>query len=480
MTKMLHQLRLFFKQFDTLSSRLSAAIVLVCAVFFTLMVWAINAELTNESDEETLDLLTSKLAIIPQLGKADLNDIEFQELLQTLFISDENQWTTLSSQPLATNEISTVSSGQNTLKHLLGPSYSDTLIQQTIADTRWKSWRSSLDLKTPSDLKEEDEDIWRPSMAISMYLHDRNRWLNIGTGRHDKNLADELGSLTILVGCFMLACIACVVLIVNRATRPLVSLTRAAKKFGSEGEFEAIPIVGTRELRDTIDTYNTMGQSLSNSYKERMHFLSAVSHDLRSPLTSVRLQAEFINEPEVKTAIINGVSEIEHMTDALLQYVKSGEEPQQRVSIDLETLLSQLVQTYRDQGEALSLTTSQSCTVYASQMELNRLFRNIIDNALNYGQRARITLKISDTKANITVDDDGPGFGPGDRHRLFLPFQRAHDGQTPRNKGGIGLGLAVAKQICNALDGEIRLRDREERGKIRGASVTIELPLRQE
>ena len=168
------------------------------------------------------------------------------------------------------------------------------------------------------------------------------------------------------------------------------------------------------------------------------------------------------------------------MTDALLQYVKSGEEPQQRISINLEALLSQLVQTYRDQGETLSLTTSQSCTVYASQMELNRLFRNIIDNALNYGQRARITLKISDAKAIIIVDDDGPGFGPGDRQRLFLPFQRAHDGQTPRNKGGIGLGLAVAKQICNTLDGEIMLQNREERGKIPGASVTIELPLRQE
>lgn len=476
MNKMLHHLRLFFTQLDTLSTRLSAAIVFVCVVSFTLMAWIVSAELTDDGDKEALDQLASKLALIPQLNKADFSDEQLQELLQTLFIPDENNWSLLSTHPLASNEAGSASSPQNKLKRLLGPDFNHKLIQQTTTDTHWKSWRSLTDLETPSDFKRE-EDIWQPSAVTSVYLQDRDRWLNIGMGRRDNNLVDELGYLTVLIGLFMLVCIACVVLVVHLTTRPLASLTRAAQKFGYEGEFKPVPIVGTREIRDTIGTYNTMGQSLSNSYKERLHFLSAVSHDLRSPLTGVRLQAEFIDQSEVKTAIINGVSEMEHMTDALLQYVKSGEEPQQRVSIDLEALLNQLVQAYREQGEDLALSESQSCFVYASKMELNRLCRNIIDNALNYGLCARITLKVSDANAIVTVDDDGPGFEPGDYHRLFLPFQRANDSQTARNKGGIGLGLAVAKQVCNTLQGEITLKNRMQENKIFGASVTIQLPL---
>lgn len=479
MTKVLHRLRLYFTQLDTLSIRLSAAIIFVCVVSFTLMAWSIRAELANDGDEETLEQLVSKLAMIPQLNKAGFSDEQLQELLQTLFIPHENHWSLLSKHPLASNETGATSNTQHKLKRLLEPDFSYTFIYQTTTDTHWKSWRSSLDRETPSD-PEREEDIWQPSAASSVYLPDRDRWLNIGMGRRDNSLADELGYLTYVIGLFMLVCIACIVLVVHRTTRPLAGLTHAARRFGDEGEFKAVPIVGTREIRETIGTFNTMGQSLSNSYKERLQFLSAVSHDLRSPLTGVRLQAEFIDTLEVKTAIINGVSEMEQLTDALLQYVKSGEEPQQGVSIDLEALLNQLTQAYRDQREDLSLSSSQPCIVYASKLELNRLCRNIIENALNYGQRARITLKVCDAKAIVTVDDDGPGFELADQHRLFLPFQRANSSQVARNKGGIGLGLAVAKQICNALQGEITLNNREENGKIFGASVTIQLPLRLE
>lgn len=478
-TNMLHHLRLMLTQLDTLSTRLSAAIVFLCAVAFTLMAWVISSELDGDGDKETLDQLASNLTLIPQLNKADFSDEQLQELIKTLFMPDENQWSLLSTHPLASYETSSSSSTENTLKRLLGPDFSHKLIQQTITDTHWRSWRSLTDLKPPTDFNGED-DIWQPIAATSVYLQERDRWLNIGIGRPDYNLADELSYLTVLLGSFILACIACVVLVVHRTTRPLASLTRAAQKFGSEGEFKPVPIVGTREIRDTIKTYNTMGQSLSNSYKERLHFLSAVSHDLRSPLTGIRLQAEFIDQYEVKKAIINGVSEMEQMTDALLQYVKSGEETQPRVSINLEALLCQLAQAYRKQGEDVVLTSSETCVVYASNMELNRLYRNVIDNALNYGQRARITLKVSDENATVTVDDDGPGFEPGDQHRLFLPFQRAIESQTPRNKGGIGLGLAVAKQVCNTLQGEIVLKNRAHENNILGASVIIQLPLSPE
>ncbi len=478
MTKLFYHSRLFFVQLDTLSTRLSAAIVFVCFLSFTLMAWSISAELANDSEEETVEQLARELSIIPQLNQPGLSNNQLQELLQTLFTVNESYWWLLSTYPLASNEISSASSEQNKLKQLLGPNFRYKLIQQTTSDATWHNWLGTLDLSA-SDLNNE-YDIWQPSVAISVYLPDRDRWLNIGMGQRDSVLADELGNLTYVIGLFMLACIACIVLVVHRTTRPLATLTDAARNFSDEGEFKAVPIVGTREIRDTIGTFNTIGHSLSNSYKDRLRFLSAVSHDLRSPLTGMRLQAEFIHEPEVKAAIINGVSEMEQLTDALLQYVKNGEEPQQRVSIDLEALLNQLTKAYRDQGEDLSFRSSQPCVVYASQMELNRLCRNIIENALNYGQRARITLKVSGAKAIVTVDDDGPGFEPADQYRLFLPFQRANSSLAARNKGGIGLGLAVAKQICNALQGEIALNNREENGKILGASVTVQLPLRLE
>lgn len=476
MNNVFHRLLKFFTQLDTFSTRLSTAIVFVCVVFFTLMAWVISTELADDVEEEILDQLEDKLALIPQIDKADFSDEQLQDILQTFFASSEDDyWALLSTHPLASNDNNSVSSEQNKLKRLLGPDF--IYLRNHTTDAHWKRWRSSLDLQAPTDPKREVEDIWQPSTATSVYFHNRDRWLNVGMGRHGSNLVNELGYLTFLIGFFMLACIACVVLVVHHTTRPLARLTRAAQQFGYDREFKPVPIVGTREIRDTIGTYNTMGQSLSNSYSERLRFLSAVSHDLRSPLTGVRLQAEFIDQSEVKTAIINGLSEMEHMTDALLQYVKSGEESQQRMSIDLTALLNQLVQTYREQGEDISFTANDSCHVYADKMELNRLCRNIIDNALNYGQRARITLKASDAKAIISIDDDGPGFEPGDHHRLFLPFQRANDSQSARNKGGIGLGLAVAEQICNALQGEITLKNRMQGTKILGASVIIQLPL---
>lgn len=199
--------------------------------------------------------------------------------------------------------------------------------------------------------------------------------------------------------------------------------------------------------------------------------LAAVSHDLRTPITRMRLRAGFLTDLEMQTSIDRDLSEMEAMIEATLAYL-SGEQVIERPRpIDLPALLTTLIDAETDMGRAASYEGPAHLTVTARPLALKRAFANLIANAVVYGGRARVRLHLTDRRIFFNVEDDGPGISNEDIKRVFDPFVRLENSRN-RHSGGVGLGLTIARQAVTAMGGSLVLENRPGGG----LTARVELP----
>lgn len=307
------------------------------------------------------------------------------------------------------------------------------------------------------------------NLAISIPLADGS-WLNVATSYRPPPQA--IVPLLVQLGLMALAVIGIVAFAARRIAKPLRELTGAAEKLGRGETIPALKVAGPREVQSVTEAFNAMQDRLTRFVNDRTRMLAAISHDLRTPITSLRIRAEFVEDDENRDKIIETLDEMAAMTEATLAFAKDEAKTEAARAIDLGGLLDSLAGDQQDMGHAVSAETDVRVVLTCRPMALKRALRNLIDNAVRYGGGAKMTLRLEDGMAVIAVRDNGPGI-PGDRLKdVFEPFVRLEESRNEET-GGIGLGLAICRSIIHAHGGTIALSNRHEGG----LEAEIRLPL---
>ncbi|MEH0073909.1 ATP-binding protein [Pannonibacter sp. Pt2] len=312
------------------------------------------------------------------------------------------------------------------------------------------------------------------AIEFSVPLSD-GQWLNVLTS-HRPPPPGAFYTLVLQMGLMALAIIAIVAFTIRQISRPLRQLADAADRLGRGEDVPPVPEAGPRELRSTISAFNAMQDRLSRFVADRTRMLAAISHDLRTPITSLRLRAEFIDDDENREKMISTLDEMAAMTEATLAFARDEAVSEPREAVDLTAVLESLAGDQSDMGHDVRLvetgTDAAPVTLPCRPMALKRALRNLIENAVRYGGAARISVETGQREVIIRVDDDGPGIPEERMGDVFEPFVRLETSRSGET-GGIGLGLAIARSLIHAHGGTITLANRPEGG----LTATVTLPL---
>jgi|GEM_PF-919308 len=326
--------------------------------------------------------------------------------------------------------------------------------------------------RPPSPNVDARPDRFRTNRVIAITIplsarNDQQEWLNVVTSgaAARSGRVDSKPFLTILA--LSVFCVLGVgIMFARRLTKPLKELSKAAQAAGRGDRTARASEQGAMEMRDAAHAFNAMQAEISQFDAERMRMLAAVGHDLRTPMTSLRIRAEMIDDDDQREAMVRTLDEMTVMANGLISYVKEGQDAEQMKSLEIGDLLKQLC---TDRGVKYAGTTG--IQVMGRPVGIRRAIGNIIDNAIRYGDTATVTLSYNKDHAVVTVVDIGPGIAPDNLEKMFYPFTRG-DGSRSLETGGAGLGLSIARAIINAHGGKIILENRTEGG----LSATITLP----
>jgi signal transduction histidine kinase len=263
---------------------------------------------------------------------------------------------------------------------------------------------------------------------------------------------------------FALAAVA-----VRLITRSLDRLAGAADRLGADPEGSPIPEAGPSEIRRVIRAFNRMQAQVRGYVLERTRLLGAVSHDLRTPLTRLRLRAELLSDPELRAKFVRDVTEMEAMAASALDFTRTLGAEARREPVDVGVLIERLSEDWRETGGQVTVEGEPREAVNAHPEALRRCLNNLIENALRYGERAHVHVEDDGAALRIAVGDEGPGIPEAELERVFEPFFRLEPSRN-RASGGAGLGLSIARNIARWHGGEVRLRNRAA-----GAGLVAEL-----
>lgn len=325
----------------------------------------------------------------------------------------------------------------------------------------------------PAAQRERREADWDGDpyeMVVSAVLAD-GRWLNARIDIGEPPLQWALPAF-ISMALTAAAVIAVVWLLVSRIARPMAALARAADRLGRGEALAPLPLSGPAEVRRVTDAFNDMAERLTRLLAERSRMLAAIGHDLRSPITAMRVRLELVDDEESKQRLEACLDEIQSLVEAALALARGASTTEARVPVHLPDLLQEVAEQLSDNGGTVSVEVRDDVTVSARAGGLKRALRNIAENAVRYGGAAEVTLTRTAGRAHIEIADRGPGIPEADRVRVFEPFVRLETSRS-RETGGAGLGLAIARAVIDSHGGSIRLAAREGGG----TTAVIELPL---
>lgn len=252
---------------------------------------------------------------------------------------------------------------------------------------------------------------------------------------------------------------------------PIRRMAEAARKLGNN--LDNPPLEedhGPDEVRQASIVFNQMQAHLKHQITERNRFLAAVSHDLRTPLTRLKLRIEKLEDKKLKSAIKDDIDEMTTMIDATLDYLRGDGRPEVSCLLDISALVHSIAEDATDQQEAVTVTGNAK-PIMAQTLALRRCLNNLIENAIRYGNRADITLDDSAEKLRISIQDTGQGIPQDQLENVFSPFYRL-DTSRNRHTGGVGLGLSIAREIAHMHGGNIGLKNAYGGGLI----AILELP----
>ena len=298
-------------------------------------------------------------------------------------------------------------------------------------------------------------------------------WLNVvARGASPPRGGVPEGVLLLVLGLSLVAVLGVGLFFVRRLTRPLGAMATAARAAGRGDRSVRLPETGARELRDAAVAFNDMQSRIARFDAERTRTLAAVGHDLRTPITSLRIRAEMLDDT-AREPMVRTLDEMAVMAEGLVAFARGEREVEEKTSVDLAALLARL-----GEERGVSVAIDSEARVDARPVALARALGNLVDNALRYGGSARLSLATGADEeglacAVIDVEDAGPGI-PAERLETVLePFVRG-EGSRSAATGGAGLGLSIARAIVRAHGGELRLENREEGGLRARATLPLE------
>ncbi|MBS1302909.1 ATP-binding protein [Loktanella sp. SALINAS62] len=305
------------------------------------------------------------------------------------------------------------------------------------------------------------------AIAISIRLGGGGgQWMNLATRNvppGSPGFDDRM--FFMLLGLSLVSTLGVSALFLRRLTRPLSHLAAATRAAGRGDRSARVPEQGARELRQVAAAFNAMQSSIARFDAERMRTMGAVGHDLRTPITSLRIRAEML-DPVDAAPMIRTLNDMTVMADGLVAFAKGSAEAEQTVTLDLSALLTRLT----DERGA-TLTTSGPVRVRGRPVALGRALGNLIDNALRYAGSAAVAIDASAQLVTVTITDDGPGIAPDRLDAMFDPFVRGDDSRSA-DTGGAGLGLSIARNIILSHGGTVTLANRATGG----LQVSVVLP----
>jgi signal transduction histidine kinase len=252
--------------------------------------------------------------------------------------------------------------------------------------------------------------------------------------------------------------------------RPLVFLENAIASVGPDGVIPELPEKGPAEVRATARALNSLSARLKRSMESRMRLVAAAGHDMRTPITRMRLRAEFVPDDEEREKWLNDIDELERIADSAILLVReeTGAEAPERLRLD--KLVESICKELREQDLDVTLVNANPVTVLAGRLKLNRALRNLIINAATHGVRARVSVGGDATTARVTIEDDGPGIPEEILGQVFEPFFRS-DPARRQNIPGAGLGLTIAHEIVTRAGGSIQIANRPGGGLLQTVSL---------
>lgn len=256
----------------------------------------------------------------------------------------------------------------------------------------------------------------------------------------------------------------------RRVIGPMRALAVGADRLGRGLDADPLPMAGPSEVRETTQAFNRMKARLTRFVNERTHMLAALSHDLRSPLTAMRLRIEMLDETEDSVRLKALVEEMQAMVEATLEFARGVARAEPAAEVDLAALLADLVNDVG--GDRANLAQSSPLPITIRPHAMNRALRNLIDNAVRYGGVAMVKLDRAPGLAVITIADKGQGLPEEQLEAVFGPFVRL-EGSRSRDTGGVGLGLAIARTIIHAHGGTVLLRN----ATTGGLEAVVRLPV---
>ncbi|MBX2831518.1 MAG: HAMP domain-containing protein [Rhodospirillales bacterium] len=251
----------------------------------------------------------------------------------------------------------------------------------------------------------------------------------------------------------------------RRISRSWGVLARAADRVGRGDYPEPVPETGPIEIRRAAKAFNRMTARLKRFVEDRTRMLAAISHDLRTPITSLRLRAEFVDDPENRARIIETLDEMEQMVEAAMAFAREETANEETRKINMTALVESAVEDLVETGRPISFTGDGDARVYPCRpLSVKRAFGNLISNALSFGDHVEVAVRDADDGGLwIEIADDGPGIPVDKREQVFEPFFRIEESRN-RDTGGIGLGMAIARTAIRAHGGEIYLEDAPQGG----------------
>jgi signal transduction histidine kinase len=260
-------------------------------------------------------------------------------------------------------------------------------------------------------------------------------------------------------------------ILIRRTLAPLRDLTRATERIGLSDQVK-VAEGGTNDIRDLIRAFNAMQDRIHRLITERTETLAAVGHDLRTPLARLRLRLDAVEDDAARNALAGDLDEMGAMIDSLLAFLGGEKDPEPKVRSDLAVMIATLVDAFEDQGKDVAYAGPDHLELPLRPLSLRRAIGNLIENALHYGHRARLSLAREGDRAVIRVEDDGAGIPPERMRDVLKPFARL-DSARQRNTRGLGLGLAIVDRAVEREGGALTLSNRAEGG----LRVEISLPL---
>lgn len=305
------------------------------------------------------------------------------------------------------------------------------------------------------------------------YFAGREIFISLGLEHPASSVANQnpfrLTSLLIrMVAVGMTAWVAAIWL-----SKPIKRLALAADELGKNLNSPSIDETsGPSEVRQASKVFNQMQARLKQQMEERNRFLAAVSHDLRTPLTRLKLRAEKIEKQELRSDVQNDINEMTAIIDTTLDYLRGDERPETTCLLDISALVHSTAEDANECGNVISVS-GNALPIRLQPIAIRRCLNNLIENALRYGERAAITISEIDDEVIISIHDAGPGIPEDKLEAVFAPFYRLEDSRS-RHTGGVGLGLSIARDMAAKQGGNISLENSPEGGLV----ATLVLPKR--